>query len=147
LATLEAFVVEESVTTNLDKKWITWLEDFDIYLVANGVTQDTHKCVLLLHLGGNGNDVKEIFKTPKEGTEKYRDICKKLTDYFQPKKNITYKRYVFKQAVKLKDESSINFITRLRGFAESCNFTDPAEAVKDQFILSCSSTRLRQKLL
>lgn len=73
--------------------------------------------------------------------------CKKLTKNFQPKKNITYERYVFKQAVQLKDESSINFITRLRGLAESCNFTDPGQAVKDQFISSCSSTRLRQKLL
>ena len=145
LPTLEVFVVDESTTTNLDKKWITWLEDFDIYVIANGVTQDAQKCALLLHLAGK--DVKEIFKTLKDGTEKYEDMCAKLTAYFQPKKNVTYERYVFKQAVQLRDESSINFITRLKRLAESCSFTNLDEAVKDQFISSCSSSKLRQKLL
>jgi len=40
------------------------LEDFDIYLIANGATQDTQTCALILHLGRK--DVKEIFKTQTE---------------------------------------------------------------------------------
>ena len=74
-------------------------------------------------------------------------MCTKLNEYFQPKKNITYERYVFKQAKQYKEENSINYITRLRNLAKSCDFTDVSDEIKDQFISSCLSTKLREKLL
>ena len=145
LPILEIFTVDSSTTTNLDKKWLEWLEDFKIYLIASGVTQDQQKGALLLHLAGK--DIKEIYKTLKEEGDKFEDLCQKLTEYFQPKKNVTYERYIFKQAKQLKDESSVNYITRLRNLAKSCDFHNNEDAVRDQFISSCLSTKLREKLL
>ena len=60
LPVLEPFVVESNVTTNLDKKWMDWLEDFKIYLVASGITQDQQKGAVLLHLAGK--DIKRYLQ-------------------------------------------------------------------------------------
>lgn len=60
---LEQFIINENDTTNIDKRWEIWREDFELYLMATGVTQVAQKKALLLHLAGK--DIKEIYKTLK----------------------------------------------------------------------------------
>ena len=108
---VENFIVEEG-GANLAKKWNIWKEDFTLYLDATGVTQDTQKKALLLHLGGK--DIKSIYRTLKKTEDKYGDVVKSLDDYFEPKKNLTYERYVFKQAKQTKEETTASYITRLK---------------------------------
>ena len=74
-------------------------------------------------------------------------MCLKLDNYFRPKKNITYERYIFKEAKQKQHETTMCYVTRLRSLAESCSFHNLSESVKDQFISSCYSTKLKQKLL
>ena len=138
------FSVDES--SNVSKKWEDWKEDFEIYLSATGVSQDTQKKALMLHLAGK--DVKDIYKTLKaNNTEQYEEVCTKLDRYFKPRKNITYERYIFREAKQRKNENTVSYITRLRSLSDSCNFNDTSEAVKDHFICSCYSLNLKRKLL
>ncbi|XP_065665580.1 uncharacterized protein LOC136087004 [Hydra vulgaris] len=143
---IEQFIINENDTTNIDKRWEIWREDFELYLMATGVTQEAQKKALLLHLAGK--DIKEIYKTLKgKGTDHYNAMFEKLDQYFKPKKNITYERYIFKNIKQNEEESTVSFVTRLRKQADYCAFSDIAEAVKDQFISECHSVKLKQKLL
>ena len=112
---------------------------------ATGVTQDQQRRALLLHLGGK--DVKNIYRTLKEDTDNFNNIVTKLDNYFKPKKNIPYEKYVFKQATQNKDENTVSYITRLRTLAETCEFHNANEEFRDHFIASCYSKSLKQKLL
>ena len=58
LPSLLPLFVEEIFTTNLSKKWEEWLDDFNIYLHATGITQAQQKVLLLLLAG---KDVKIKF--------------------------------------------------------------------------------------
>ena len=60
-------------TQNLDKKWGNWREDFSVYLLAPGITQEAQKKALLLHLPGK--QVKEIYNTLKEETDGFEGMC------------------------------------------------------------------------
>ena len=71
----------------------------------------------------------------------------KLDQYFKPKKNITYERFIFKNIKQNEEESTVSFVTWLRNQAEYCAFSDVAEAVKDQFISEYHYVKLKQKLL
>ena len=142
LPSLLPLFVEEIFTTNLSKKWEEWLDDFNIYLHATGITQAQQKVLLLLLAG---KDVKEIYKILKTDDEEYNAVVDKLNNYFKPKVNVTCERYVFKQAKQGKDESLINFVIPLRSLAETSNFLNISEAVKDHFISSCGSMKLRRK--
>ena len=83
---VEQFIINEIDATNLDKQWETWKEDFELYLIATGVTQDAQKKALLFHLA-TGKNVKEIHKTLKgNDTDQYNAIREKLDQYFKPKK-------------------------------------------------------------
>ena len=85
---------------------------------------------MLLHLAGK--DVKEFYKTLKTDDEEYNAEVDKLNNYFKPKVILTYEQYLFKQAKQCKDESIINFVTRLGSLTETCNLLNISEAVKDQ---------------
>ena len=80
---------------------------------------------MLLHLVGK--DVKDIYKTlkPKEGENEdtYKTVCENLNGHFKPKNNITYERYIFKEAKRNQDENTAAYITRLRQLAETAIFT------------------------
>ena len=127
---VEQFIVEAE-STNLDKKWKNWLEDFTLYLDATGITQDAQRKAFLLHL--NGKNVKNIYRSLQDSEDKFHDVVQKLNDYFQPKKNVTFERYVFKQAKHI--------------LSETCEFHDENEEIRDHFVTYCCSKSLKQKLL
>ena len=46
------FVISDGSTTNLHRCWEIWKDDFTLYTTARGITQDSQKLALLLHIGG-----------------------------------------------------------------------------------------------
>ena len=83
----------------------------------------------------------------KTNNKEFNALVDKLTNYFKPTVNVTYERYVFKQAKQGKDEIIINFVTRLRSLTETCNLLNISEAVKNQLISAYGSMKLRQMVL
>ena len=116
-----------------------------MFLTASGITQDEQKKALLLHLGGKA--LREVYHSLQAAEDKYKNVVQKLDEYFKPKKNITYERYLFKQVKQSSDESSSNYVTRLRRMAETCEFADVSVGIKDNLIVTCASNYLRKKLL
>lgn len=118
----------------------------------------------LLHLAGR--KVQEIFETlpiPPSVKEvargplatgftphlsEYELAIAKLNEFFEPKKNSTYERHVFRLIKQEKNEKISIFTMRLRTQADKCDFGEAMEDnVKDQIIEKCSSSRLRRELL
>ena len=98
--------------SSLGTKWRDWKEQFENYLVAMAITNDTQKRALLLHLGGDS--LYKVFKGLTDTGEDYATAVQKLDEYFMPKKNVRYERYVFKQARQETGESLDQFVTKLR---------------------------------
>ena len=143
---VEPFVIDKSTSTNLDKKWKSYLEEFELFTTASGVTEQKQKVALLLHLGGK--DLREVYKTLQANDDNYNTVKEKLTTYFNPKKNITYERFNFKSATQDLGESCSTYITRLKSLCETCDFGTTAEnEIRDQFIFTCRSSNLKKKLL
>lgn len=142
----------------------TWVRSFDWYLQANKIEDDHEKFVKLMHLAGS--KVQELFATlpVPESVKKvnrrplrdgfvpqlteYEMALAKLNEHFQPKKNLTYERHVFRQIKQEAEEKVAFFTMRLRKQADRCEFGDKfEEQVKDQIIENCASEKLRLKLL
>ena len=91
--------------------------------------------------------VQDIYSTLKGDLSKYDDAEKALTQYFQPSINVPFESHVFRNTSQRDDETSEQFIARLRQKAETCEFTKVEEHIRDQIIEKCSSNVLRQKFL
>ena len=89
------FNPDAELGASLATRWNTWLADFEMFLLASGITDEKRKRALLLYQAGQR--VGEIFRQiPETGTDSDYKIAKdKLTEYFEPQKNRRYKVYRF----------------------------------------------------
>jgi len=134
--------------SGLAQRWKRWIRSFQLYAAGRGVTNAEQKKSLLLHCAGMS--VQDIFFTltsSTEGADVYAKAVNTLEDYFVPQANVPYERHTFRQLAQQPSETIEQFITRLRQKAETCEFANKDEQIRDQVIEKCISSRLRRKLL
>lgn len=136
---------------NAGPRWNKWIKRLEILLRAMDITnsdedRDQKKALLLHYMGA---ECYEIYETMEKSTDTFNDIKKSLTDYFVPKSNTEYEKYVFRNSKQQDGESLDQFCTRLKKLAVTCEFpvgTSDGE-VKSQLIQGCKSSDLRRKAL
>ena len=84
----------------------------------------------------------EVWKrTLKEVKDKFRDHC-------NPKKNLTYERYVFNSRSQNESESINSYVTELRNLAANCEFGDLRDSlIRDRVVLGIRGQAMRERLL
>ena len=99
------FNPDAEVGASVATRWTTWLSDFEMFLLASGITDTKRQRALLLYTAGPR--VREIFKQiPNNGDENNFNTAKeKLTEYFQPQTNRRYEVYRFRQTKQNQEES------------------------------------------
>ena len=114
---------ENCVGASLATRWDKWLSDFEMFIVASGITDPKRKRALLLYQAGTR--LREIFQSlPETGKDEAYDTAKqRLKEYFHPQKNRRYEVYCFRQTAQQPSETLDAFDTRLRRLAETCEFT------------------------
>ena len=100
LQSVPEFVPDAGIGASLAKRWRLWLQDFDTFILASGITSAKRQKVLLLYQAGPR--IREIFaQLPNTGGEDAFDLAKqKLTEYFEPQKNKRYEVYRFRETKK-----------------------------------------------
>ena len=130
------------------QRWERWKSTFNLCLVGRGVTVDVQRKAILLHVAGF--DVQEIYYTlvGPEDDKDYEGTMKVLDDYFIPKINVSFERHLFRQISRKNDETTDQFVCRLRQQASSCEFRENEDDyIRDQLIDKCYSNNLRCKFL
>ena len=145
---------------NAGLKWQEYLEDFDRFVSITGITDDTRIINMLLHFAGP--EIVRIYVTLRVNADtvphatlkmesdnntalqvprpdKYSDVCKKLTDHFNPKRSKMYERHVFKLIKQKPEEDIMSFVTRLRTASRYCEFHNVDDEIASQ-ILSFGSS-------
>ena len=125
--------------------------------MALDISQPQRKKALLLHNAGTA--VPDVFETlpclqrdhqqeeEEEQQDEYTEAVNRLNTYFNPRKNVEYKVYVFRQARQQPGEILDQFRTRLRQLADTCEFQDINREITTQIVQDCTSSRLRRKAL
>ena len=141
--------------SNIGPRWERWLNSFEIFADSKGLIieegKDNHKQrrrALLLHSAGQA--VQDIFITLSDtgGVKDYDKAVTVLTTYFQPAKNATYARHVFRNLQQQPGETVSQFATRLRKAVKDCDYlADEDNQIRDQILFQCKSDYLRRKLL
>lgn len=144
-------------------KWKNWIRGFEIFAKANKIEDDNNKLNWMLHCAGQ--KVQNIFYTlpdlvietrrgplasgftPFE-TNEYSEAVLKLQNFFEPKRNTSFERHVFRKMKQNEKERIDAFVVRLREQAERCDFEEQLEEnIRDQITSGCTSNILRRKIL
>ena len=141
------FDPDAEIGVNLAPKWKIWLQDFEMYLVASGVTDNKKQRALLLYQAGPR--VREIFRQiPDHGDDDDFDTAvNKLNAYFEPQQHRLYDVYQFRQTKQGEMETLDQYYTRLRSLSQNCDFHDPDFEIMVQIVLYGTSSRLRKQAL
>ena len=139
------------LTGNAAENCRRFSQEFEIYLLSTEKDgkKDEVKIATLLHCGGR--ELLDIYNTLPIDDEKkkdYKNLLDELHKYFEPKKYVTYERYLFNSRVQQPDENIDNFVTDLRKRAKNCNFgTLKDELIRDRIICGICNEQLRGRLL
>ncbi|XP_071941023.1 uncharacterized protein [Antedon mediterranea] len=124
------------------EKYAGRLENF---FTAMNIRDDKRKRALLLHYAGE--KVYDIFGTLQNTGNTYDEAKLAMKNYFEPKKNIPFAIYTFRQLSQNASESIDDYVTRLRQAARTCSFADVDGEIKMQIISHCCSPKLRRAAL
>ena len=141
------FHPDAELGASLATRWKDWMADFDMFILASGITDATRKRALLLYQAGPR--IREIFQQlPDTGTATDYEVAKaKLQEYFEPQKNRRYEVYRFRQATQACQETLDQFHTRLRTLAQTCEFQDTTFELEEQIIIGGTSSKIRKRAL
>ena len=129
------FDPDSHIGGNIGPKWKIWLKNFEMYIIANGITAKAKKRALLLYQAGAR--VREIFRQiPDDKDDKdYNKAVERLNEYFKPQKHRLYEAYKFREARQDVSETLDQYYTRLRSLATGCEFADPDFEIMVQIVL------------
>ena len=126
-----------------------WLSSVEIYMSAMGITKETQKKCIVLHL--LGPELQEIYKNlaqDEEAAEGYKVMVDKLKKYFKPATNPVVERHIFSQ-MKYEAKSVEEYVASLRSQARKCNYTaeEMDDRIRDKLVSTCPSSKVKVQLL
>lgn len=126
--------------------WPKWLMRFEQFIQIKGNEKpDKEKCNILLYcMGEESLEIVNQIGKP----EKYEDLVNKLTDYFNPRKNLIFERAQFNRAQQQPGESNEEYIKKVYKLAQYCEFDKitKEEILRDKLVVGIADRNLSEKL-
>ena len=138
---------EDQLTTG--KAWEEWLDDiereFRYFRIGNPADR---KDAMIIYGGKEIARLEKSLPDPVDASNEYEMLRKKLNDYFLPKQNKHYARYVFLKMRPLAGEATIAYATRLREKAHDCDFGNTFDdRIIEHLIQTIENQHLIQKCI
>ncbi|KYN10892.1 hypothetical protein ALC57_04997 [Trachymyrmex cornetzi] len=119
-------------------------------MTANGFQEKSGEvkvAILLNTIGDEGIDIFNNFNLSEADQKKYDVVVKKFDEYFLPKKNIIYERFLFYKRIQEPNEPVDNFVKKLKKIAQNCEFMDEQDMIRDRIVLGIADVTVQEKLL
>ena len=132
-----------------DEDWVEYSERFEMYLLANGVTEgDLKRAVFLSTIGSSAYKLLRSLVGEEVKTMSLADLSKAMKDHLKPAPNVIAERFRFFKRDRQSGESVNAYITELRRLSEHCEFkTELNTYLRDRFVCGLNSETVQQKLL
>ena len=143
--------------------WKRWLQSYEIYENARELDTKTEKVQVAIFLNTIGQNAVDIFnsfdsheieveinkkKVNVEAKTNLQWIKDRFEQYFIPKRNLTYERYIFNTRAQKDNESIDKYYTELKKLAKTCEFGELKDSlIKDRIIIGMKDTALRRRFL
>ena len=138
---------EDQLTTG--KAWEEWLDgierEFRYFRIGNPADR---KDAMIIYGGKEIARLEKSLPDPVDASNEYEMLRKKLNDYFLPKQNKHYARYVFLKMRPLAGEATIAYAARLREKAYDCDFGNTFDdRILEHLIQTIENQHLIQKCI
>lgn len=136
---------------DLVNNWEFFKQQWNDYEIVTGLRQKDAAVRLATLRSVMGRDCLQIFLNLKLSEADKKDTGKcleALENYFKPKRNVVYERYMFNSSVQESEESINSFLTRLRKLAASCEFGELTDQlIRDRLVVGLRDSVMKARLL
>ena len=121
------------------------------YAIATELNKKSKPVQVSTLLSIIGKECYEVYENLPLTVDERKDsdsIISKLTEYFEPKRNIIYERYLFNSATQRSENKIDQFVNELRKLANTCEYgTLSDELIRDRIVIGISDSSMRARLL
>ena len=136
---------------DLRENWSLFKLSWTNYADATRIDTKPAKVQIGTFLSIVGKECLKIIKNLPMTEEERADInstIKKLSDYFEPKLNTTYERYVFNSCDQEIGERFDAYLNKLRKLIKTCRYsTLEDELLRDRIVMGTNKKEIRTRLL
>ena len=135
---------------DITSNWEFFKQQWQDYEVATGLDQKSQSIRSATFRSVMGKECLQIFLNLNFGTEvlTITSALKVLENYFLPKRNVVYERYVFNSCIQVPEETVDCYVNRLRKLAASCQFGALAEEmIRDRLVIGIQDKGTKARLL
>ena len=134
---------------NTGRAWDDWIEEIEREFRYFKITDPIDKKDALIIYGGK--EIARLEKSlpnPADAMNDYEKLRKKLNDYFTPKKNKQYARYLFLKMKPTHGETTVAYAARVREKGNECEFgTNCDYQILEHLIQTTHNRMLIQKAI
>lgn len=138
-------------STNVSCTWKSFRQAYCNYEIASGVSEKEQRIRIATFLHVAGPEAAEKYNgfswTDPADKMNIDKVIEKFDDDCSAKTNVISERYKFLKRKQQPNESCDQFVTQLRTLVSSCEYINPEEALRDQFVLQIRDPKCREKLL
>ena len=134
---------------DLTSNWEFFKQQWQDYQVATALDQKSQAIHVVTFHSVMGKTCLQIFLNVNFGDEEITitSSLSALEDYFLPKRNVVYERYVFNSCIQTPEETVDCYVNRLRKLASSCQFgTLTEEMIRDRLVIGIQDTGTKARL-
>ena len=139
------------MTGDLASNWEFFKDSWKNYATATKLADKDKKIVATTLLSVLGKECLRVCRNLPMTEDERQDadvILTKLNEYFEPKWNTIFERYVFNSRSQKADESFDQFLNELRKLAATCQFgTFEDEMLRDRIVTGLRDHGHRERLL
>lgn len=132
------------------EEWPNYVERFEGFLDANGITEDGKKrSVFIAVVGPKSYNLLRNLVAPTKPSEKtLADLLAALSNHYNPTPSEVMQRFRFNTRTRKEGESVADYLAALRHLAEFCNFGDTLEKMlRDRLVCGINDEHTQKKLL
>ncbi|KAG8189628.1 hypothetical protein JTE90_009559 [Oedothorax gibbosus] len=135
--------------TNCSKQWKDWLQQFEWYALVAELDKKAANVQVAIFMSAIGQDAINVFNTfPEDKRVDLKLLITEFNNYFTPKVNITYERFVFNQVIQVAGQKFDDFCTELLSKSQSCDFNTLRDSlVMDRIVIGVLHDSDRAHLL
>ena len=131
------------------ENWEAYIKQMEQYFVANKVTSDAKKKVILLSTCGTSmySTIRSL-AAPNKPTDQYSALLELTLKHYNPKPSVIMQRCKFNSRNQRADESISTYVAELHKLTEFSDFSESInDMLRDKFVLGLHNTCTQHRLL
>ena len=136
---------------NLASNWEFFKDSWKNYAVATKLDKKEPEIVAATLLSVMGKECLQVCRNlpmTEDERKNAESVLTKLSEYFEPKRNTIYERYVFNSRFQQASEGFDQFMNEMRKLTATCKYgVLEDEMLRDQIVIGIRANNTRERLL